>query len=529
MKMKRLCGALMAGALLITSCSAPAASGNTGAGSAATPASGAAAPVGAFVERDVTPAEAADSGFVLLKGLDNTLTLMDVGADPALRWDSADGGDTWQKSELAWLDADARARLGDIMDMTLMEDGSLVVANRKAELYHIATDGTCVQIPVAELEGYAEPDERGEEAVHVGVDRLLGLPGGRFYLEYSGYVISESAAYQSVEEPDGSGIYELDGTCAADLGPFLGDVSADGSHLFRYSDSTLTAYNAMTGQQDGSKTGRVEGMQNLSVNGAMMADDDGNVYFYSTSGVARYVPGGNLLEMLMDGTNYSYGMPSELLNGGVALSGPQFFIQTQDSAGLAHLYRYTYDAQASQAQTILRVWTLQDSDELRQAISLFRKANPDVQVRLEVALDDAADLGTQAEDAIRTLNTQMLAEEGPDVLILDGLPAQQFARSGMLSDLSPYVDADLLYEPFAMPFRQDDEVFMLPALFRMAILTAHAGQMGSLDSLESIAQAAQNGADMWDMASGTAFGQPQEESRRPLLFFDDSADLFHVL
>lgn len=528
MKMKRLCSAVLSGALLLTACSAPAGSGSSGTGTSAAPAAET-VPMGAFVEQDVTPADAADSGFVLLKGLDDTLTLMDVGADPALRWDSADGGDTWQKSELAWLDADARAQLGDITDMTLMEDGSLVVANRKAELYHVAADGTCTQIPVKELEGYAEPDERGEEAVHVGVNRLIGLSGGRFYLEYSGYVISEGNVYQSMEEPNGSGIYELDGTCVADLGPFFGAATANGSYLFRYNDSTLAVYDAVTGQQDNGKTGRVEGLQDLGANAVMMADNDGNVYFYSTSGVARYVPGGNLLEMLIDGVNYSFGMPSELLNGAVTRSGPQFFMQTQDSAGLAHLYRYTYDAQASQTQRTLRVWTLQDSDELRQVVSLFRKDNPDVQVRLEVALDGTAELGTQAEDTIRTLNTQMLAGEGPDVLILDGLPAQQFARSGMLSDLSPYVDPDLLYEPFATPFRQDNKVFMLPALFHMAVLTAHAGQADSLDSLETIAQAVQNGADMWDVTGGTGFGQPQEESRRPLLFFDDSADLFRVL
>ena len=44
------------------------------------------------------------------------------------------------------------------------------------------------------------------------------------------------------------------------------------------------------------------------------------------------------------------------------------------------------------------------------------------------------------EDAIDTLNTQLLNKEGPDLLLLDDLPVDSYIERGVLEDLTDYVE-----------------------------------------------------------------------------------------
>ena len=44
------------------------------------------------------------------------------------------------------------------------------------------------------------------------------------------------------------------------------------------------------------------------------------------------------------------------------------------------------------------------------------------------------------EDALKTLSTDILAGNGPDVLILDGMPVDSYVKKGILTDISDVVD-----------------------------------------------------------------------------------------
>ena len=49
--------------------------------------------------------------------------------------------------------------------------------------------------------------------------------------------------------------------------------------------------------------------------------------------------------------------------------------------------------------------------------------------------------GLTAEDAIKALNTEIMAGNGPDVIMLDGLPIESYLAKGMLADLSENLKA----------------------------------------------------------------------------------------
>ncbi|MEE0705205.1 MAG: ABC transporter substrate-binding protein [Adlercreutzia sp.] len=99
--------------------------------------------------------------------------------------------------------------------------------------------------------------------------------------------------------------------------------------------------------------------------------------------------------------------------------------------------------------TALTVYVLQGFDPqetgvssseylLRQAGALFEERHPGATVNVTVGIP--ANGGLTTEDAIRALNAELAAGEGPDVLVLDGLPLEQLAAQERLQDLTSLKD-----------------------------------------------------------------------------------------
>ncbi len=85
-----------------------------------------------------------------------------------------------------------------------------------------------------------------------------------------------------------------------------------------------------------------------------------------------------------------------------------------DSGGNGDLYFYHYDETLpTHADTTLTVWSLADSATARLAVNAYKKANPEVDVTFETAVQtDTDDVSAAINDALTQLNTELLAGEG---------------------------------------------------------------------------------------------------------------------
>ena len=71
---------------------------------------------------------------------------------------------------------------------------------------------------------------------------------------------------------------------------------------------------------------------------------------------------------------------------------------------------------------------------MRRLIARFQKQNPDIYVNYQIGL--SGEDGVTASDALRMLNTEILAGDGPDVLMLDGISVDTYTEKGLLMDLT---------------------------------------------------------------------------------------------
>lgn len=76
----------------------------------------------------------------------------------------------------------------------------------------------------------------------------------------------------------------------------------------------------------------------------------------------------------------------------------------------------------------------------------------------------------QKDDYIKNINTQILSGADADILVLDSLPAKQYAKQGVLADLSDKIDTSDFWANFAEQLKIDDKLFYAPVGFTLPII-----------------------------------------------------------
>ena len=119
------------------------------------------------------------------------------------------------------------------------------------------------------------------------------------------------------------------------------------------------------------------------------------------------------------------------------------YVAVQDSAAdmghMGRVLKYTYSPDTpAEPDTELTVYSLLDNSYIRQVAAIFQKKYPDIYLSLEVGM--TGEDGMTTTDALKTLNTEIMAGNGPDVMILDGIPEDTYIEKGMLADISSILD-----------------------------------------------------------------------------------------
>lgn len=170
---------------------------------------------------------------------------------------------------------------------------------------------------------------------------------------------------------------------------------------------------------------------------------------------------------------------------------------------------------------------LKDNSTVRTAMAEFLKLHPDATVNLEVAMDDES--AQNADDAIRSLNTRILAGDGPDVIILDDCPADSYAEKGMLLDLTDKISLDGLYEPVKDALAGADGTYYVAARMKIPMLFGSSDSLSGISTLQDFVEAVQNGKDMpvQNPAEDSFASIPEEE--RPAIAFTNLQEAYTML
>ena len=217
------------------------------------------------------------------------------------------------------------------------------------------------------------------------------------------------------------------------------------------------------------------------------SDSPADNFLAGQEGLYRHIIGGNAIEQIIDGKL------SVLNNPSYDIAGITLF-NTHEFLALFHnrkLVRFTYDPNIpAKPSEVLKVYSLENNDTIRQAITLYLADNPNVYIEYDIGM--TGDNTVTREDALKKLNTEITAGNGPDVLIMDDLPYASYVEKGLLKDLTPTIsiinNKEPLFTNIPNAMKSDDgKIYALPCEIQLPVLFGDQPVISQMNNLENLA------------------------------------------
>lgn len=228
----------------------------------------------------------------------------------------------------------------------------------------------------------------------------------------------------------------------------------------------------------------------FEIGGSIAVDSSGEMIYLAGIEIAQY-------DLKRD--NFDYLLDQESLNGlvnqgeesitsfAVDSTGNKIVLCVMDlAANRSKLYMCEKGIKkelGKASEDKLRIYSLKESG-IRQAVSLFQEKCPELEVTFEVGYTGKD--GVTLSDAIRTLNTELMAGEGPDILLLDGLPADSYVKSGILEDVTGIVEPrkDQFFYNIISAYNGGDNVYKVPMTFNIPVILGDTEVVGANNNAE---------------------------------------------
>lgn len=439
--------------------------------------------MGRYLEEELAVPEGC-SQIIAMELLENeTMRLVYFTEDGVQVSDSKDRGKTWEapKNMRELAKADDNLEFGS--SVALAKDGGIFTTflemqdeeNYVLHYFYISPTG---------------------EAKELDLNEAVG--GSVFSCSFSdkgNLLLSSSNGVQEIDPQDGGVVHTYD------AGSMVTIFDTVGSRLISVVDTEIHYYDMETGKpleeeevltkEISSNPDNLE-MTGLGINNLLFIDGDekDSLFYVSHDGIYRYAFGGSVVEQVADGKLNSLSSPDIAFTAMVRDKDGAFYLAVSDmsqSDPVGRICKYVYSKDTPAVpDTELTVYSLTDDDFLRQAAAAFQKKYPDIYLNLETGMT-GEDAVTET-DALKALNTEIMAGKGPDILLMDGIAADTYIEKGMLEDLSEILkDADIL-ENIIEPYKDGNgKIYQMPVKFGIPYIQGKKEYVDAISDLTSMA------------------------------------------
>ena len=471
--------------------------------------------MGRYVEEEIGRPEEMERNGGIVRLADGTLQIFDFNQGPFV---SQDEGKTWTKKYDDW---SGMVGEGYFMNAAAAKDGSLFLVYSTYDAVSSEEGEEASQEEVSDAERSEQPDteptETEDTEVQVEESDMFTIdchymfvsPEGEtreimltfdmdnyelitncWYTPDGRLLASQGGAIYEINQEDGSltVLFETDGD--ADTACF------SDTQMVAFTNTKAYRFDLVKGElleQDEELDKFISGLTNNGEKGVywtsgnysflVAMDKDNTLYLACQDGLYQCTAGESP-KQLLQGTLCSMGDPSNGKYGMLVEDGPVFLVLF--SSGLS---RFTYDeTMPATPDKELKVYSLKKDQTLQQAVSAYQKAHQDVFVKYEVGM--SGENGLTAEDAIKALNTEIMAGNGPDVIMLDGLPIESYLAKGMLADLSENLKAaeekEEFFDNITRVYEEDGKIYAIPTRFRIPLLMGNEEFVSNIQDLSSL-------------------------------------------
>ena len=143
----------------------------------------------------------------------------------------------------------------------------------------------------------------------------------------------------------------------------------------------------------------------------------------------------------------------------------------------------------------LVIYSLHDNRQVRQAVATFEE---ETGLKTEIVVGIPEDSDVSTDDAIRALNASLVSDNCPDILVLDGLPAQNLVEKGLLLDLEEDKDdllgADAYFEK-VLKTTNPKRFYAVPTRFTVPVVMGSTSFVNDATTVSSLADSLKHSSD----------------------------------
>lgn len=418
--------------------------------------------MGRYVEQDI---EMPDGAYLGIFQDSDGKVLLGAETEENITIYSLQEDNKWKEEKK--LEANKLQDIGQVLDSELVEDGIIRVcnnANGEVQINKVTYDGAETNVTLSDENGTCKSEDGDYFTVLQTVD--------------GDYI---------VQDEWGGAVKSYDGTTGKiknQYGDSAIDFKVKGKQIYANTmmpKSSINIYDINTGNQ-------LESIEYPIMDGDnKIAIEDKGIYLFNSKGIQFKTNKGEIWETIMEPEMTKFNQINLSLMKVFTLPNDQFVIVFDGQEG-PEIKQYTYDPNIpSRPEKEVTVYMGYDVDLIRQAISIYQKKHSDVYVNIK-----NIDPSMNYEDAITSLNTEILAGGGPDLLVLDDLPIDKYIEKGVLTDISDivanYTTGQEGYKNILSAYQKENKVYAIPLRFRVPLLWGKAEVVDEAQSIHELAE-----------------------------------------
>lgn len=213
-------------------------------------------------------------------------------------------------------------------------------------------------------------------------------------------------------------------------------------------------------------------------------EGEGGLYVINSQGIWHQVDKGALWEQIMEGSNVSLGLPSNKIEA--AFYNNKSFVAILNKSYekiTAKAYSFSADI-PSKPDTELTAYMLEENEIFRESLVSYELAHPEMCVNIRLGVSEQS--GVSREDAIKALHTELLAGNGPDLLLLDGLDVEQYTDKGLLMPLNDITGVSDMVPTVRDAMKQGDDLYIVPLRFKIPCFMGISEVVDQINSIDDL-------------------------------------------
>lgn len=479
---------------------------------------------GGYVATRITPEYRGYEPPKLIFPTENGLRMYN--ADLSLQWDSYDNGATWQQTK-GPLDAAEPSpkpfKRPDLPPEYVYVQNENIIWMCFHNKVMCSRDDTMEKISFAPLE-----ETLADKNMHVSDIKAAGLPNGNILLSYCGYNVEEETSYyySFLYNPHTGEILQ------SYFDQRVEQYVAGEKYFYIVTNmGEIFQYDMNSGVQEPGK--KAIAADNFFADPHIFCISEGDALLDAHSSGFRLFPAGqensDSPEPLFQGSAFPFGDPEGRLNSVYMHQNTLYIITTPPDqyeeiyTKPFEVYRLDWDPElAYKAADTLRVWSLHDDVNIRHAAGVYSRLHGDYTV-----LYEPPNLAHMTEqDAITALVAELLAGNGPDIVVLDGLDIASLISQELLLDIAPYINTQNVNPSALGHFVEDGKIYALPASIKMPVLAA-GEDIPMPVTVQELARLARDGQvyPSSEILAQPGMYLPRQHGARPAIWFASCREL----